>query len=377
MSSAEQRERFARWLDGGLDPGEEAELRHALRADSGLLAACRAEARCAAWLATVHGAERAAPTAEAVLRQLGTGTQSARHRQADAVLRCLPRRRARWPWLALAATLAAAVALWLLTGDGTASGPASLPVTGGGSIALAPGASARREAGVWRLEAGSAEIVCDHRPAGSPPEVVVRTPEAELAVHGTAFAVERSPGQTIVSVRDGTVAVRGAGGTLLLPLGGRAVATADAILGSLAWRSGDPRPPWLAIGTPAADGLVAERFPDGFATRGVDLRPLRLGLGASASVKLRAHLSGGAPSLELWFRDRDGTAWIWEEFTPPQDVWLERSVPLSAFRDDAKRSRPPPPGTVLDWLHVATRDGAGRSLVIGSLELRGLLPGGE
>lgn len=372
------RERFARWLDGGLDPDEEAALLTALSEDPALLTQCQAEARCAAWLVAVHGQHRAVATADSVMQLIASLSASTRLRRASAVMRRLPRRRTVWPWLAAAAGVFLAVGGWLLaTRHSVAVGPQQMVLVGGGSIDLAAGARATRQDGVWRLESGLASVSVAPRATDSPAVVVLRTAESELAVHGTAFQVEASGGHTAVAVHEGVVAVRGAGGACLLPAGGRASATAERLRCDLGWQAGNRRPAWLAIGSWRTDTLVGESFADGFGTRGIDVRPLRLGVVPEATVVMRVRLTGGCPTLELWCRTQDGSAYVWKEFDPPQDIWLEREVSLSDFRADNDAKLPPPAGAVVDWLHLTIRDGTEREIVVERLVMRGFGPGGE
>jgi ferric-dicitrate binding protein FerR (iron transport regulator) len=373
------RARFAVWLDGGLESADEADLASALAEDAELRAACAAEARTAAQLAALFGEDRAEATADLVIAQIRAGSQRMQARRASAVVARLPRRRGLPVALAAAAVLLIAVLAWV---GWPRPAPPDMPIAArridlpaGGSITTAPGAKVFAQDGAWRLDAG--EIAVEVAPHPAAAIVVVRTDEADLAVLGTGFAVQRRPGTTTVQVAHGRVAVRTPHGTCLLPAGGSATAASAGVVAALGWESGRPPPPWCVQGV-AADGVLrGVGFPDAFATLGIDCRPLRLGVTADTSVQLRLRLSGGCPTIELWARTTDGRAWVWEEAHPPQDVWLDRTVPLSAWRDDATRSQPPPPGAVIDWWHVSTRDGPGRRLVVERLAITGLGSGGE
>lgn len=395
MSEAD--ERFARWLDGGLDPEEEAVLLADLQADPALLMRCREEARCAAWLSAVHGDDRATSTADAVMQQIVGGSDSSRWRRAEAVMRRLPRRRVvviRPWWIGvIAASLFLLLGVWRWTRENDsaatpgsptavgssdeARGPCSLTIADGSRIELATGSDAVQHDGVWKLKSGVADITAAKTPTQRPAKVVLRTAEAEMAVHGTAFRVEATPGRSDIEVREGVVAVRGTVGTCLVPQGGRVAATASSLRGDLAWQTGDAMPPWLAVGKAVGMVLVGEPFADRFSTLGLDLRPVRLGMTADTRMTMRVRLSGGCPTLELWCRTMDGKAYCWEEIGPPQDAWLERDVPFTAFRDDATRTLAMPAHAVIDWLHISTRDGHRRTIEVERLAIAGFGPGGE
>ncbi|MFM2090894.1 MAG: FecR protein [Planctomycetota bacterium] len=380
MTPADPRTAFARWLDGDLEAADEAALAAALSADPALRAACAGEARLAAALAALHSAGRGEAVAAMVVghlraRSARTAARSAR----DAVRRV----RRPWPvgWLVAAAVLAVLVGMVLARPDAAGPEPADmaaasapaperrLDLPGGGTVLAAAGSALVRDGDGWRLEQGRVEVSADPRSGSG--AVVVRTPEAACRVLGTRFSVVRASGSTAVAVAHGVVAVEGRNGTVVVPAGGRATATADAITAALVWDRGDHAPAWLAIGAAGPDGIRAQRFPDAFATLGIDLKPLRLPLRGGTAIDLRARLGGDAPTLELWCRTTDGRAWVWEEVRPPLDAVIDRRVPFAAFRDDGTRTTAPPPGAMVDWLHASTRAGSGRSLLVERLAVTG------
>jgi ferric-dicitrate binding protein FerR (iron transport regulator) len=373
MSREVARTAFARWLDGDLVPSEEATLRDALAADHALRAACAADARLAAALVALHGAARGPALAAMIDGHLAA--RSARHAARSAATVARRARRPRFRMLPIAAAAALLLALgagWLVlaqTDDPTAAGGYALP--GGGTVQADPGSVVVRDGDGWRLEHGRVAVEAAPQPGGV---VAVRTAEASCRIVGTRFTVARSTGRTEVAVAHGQVEVAGAGGALLLPAGGTVVADAGAMVADLAWRSGDPLPPWLAIGRLDGAALAAERFPDRFGTLGVDLKPLRLALRGDSAVELRVRLDGDPVVVELWCRTSDGRTWVWEEFRPPLATWFERRVPFAAWRDDSTRSVGLPPGSVVDWLHLSTRDGPGRSLRVERLAITGWGP---
>jgi ferric-dicitrate binding protein FerR (iron transport regulator) len=384
MNPAEARSAFGRWLDGDLAVAEEDALRAALAADPALRAACAAEARLAAALAALHGAARGEAVAAMVAGHLRARSARIAARSADAAVRGVRRpRRPVWLPLAFAAGLVALVGVAAVlasapsaspvpvVADSGSGGPPErrLALAGGGTLVAAPDSEIRSDGGVWRLERGRVEV--EAGPHSGTGAVVVRTAEAACRVVGTRFSVGREPGRTTVTVAHGMVAVEGSAGAVHLPTGGRAVATAGGIVADLAWMPGDPAPPWLALGRVGAEGIAAVRFPDRFATLGIDLKPLQVPLRSGTAIDLRVRLGGDVPALELWCRTTDGGTWVWEEHKPSLGTWLDRRVLFSAFRDDATRSAPPPPGSVVDWMHVSTRDGSGRTLVAARLAVVG------
>jgi hypothetical protein len=141
----------------------------------------------------------------------------------------------------------AAAAMMLAVAAGWAAGRFTAPGSAGpaAQAAAPPQTSIRpsRDASFERTGAGSVEVVTLNsgtldvtvRPLAAHERFVVKTRDAEVEVRGTAFRVEAEGGRIRgVAVTEGTVEVRYAGFSAVIPSGGSWRATSDAPAGSAA-----------------------------------------------------------------------------------------------------------------------------------------------